>query len=241
MASTAEGRRLTEAHRIAQARLGRQAVSLMGAAWRIIDPSDLDGTVEAWLRAAVPIIRAQRTSSTRLAAAYYRRFRVLEARTTSQFVPPLAERIGAERTIASLTATGPARVRAATARGATIAQASRAGLAGAAGAAQRLTLDAGRSTISQATAADPRALGWARALSGNACPFCQMLASRGPAYSEESVAFEAHDRCSCGAEPVYSTDAAWPPGSREARDLWDQATAGEQDPLNAFRRALADT
>lgn len=241
MASTAEGRRLTEAHRIAQARLGRQAVSLMGAAWRIIDPADLDGTVEAWLRAAVPIVRAQHSGSARLAAAYYRRFRALEARTTSQFLPPLAERVSVERTIASLTTTGPARVRAATARGATIAQASRAGLVGAAGAAQRLILDAGRNTIAQATTADPRALGWARALSGNACAFCQMLASRGPAYSEESVAFEAHDRCSCGAEPVYSTDAAWPPGSREARDLWDQAAVGEQDPLNAFRRALADT
>lgn len=241
MASTAEGRRLTEAHRIAQARLGRQTVSLMGAAWRIIDPADLDRTVEAWLRTAVPVVRAQRTGSARLAAAYYQRFRALEARTTSQFVPQPAGRIAAERAAASLTATGPARVRAATARGANIVQAGRAGLAGVAGAAQRLTLDAGRSTISQATSADPRALGWARALSGNACAFCQMLASRGPAYSEEAVAFEAHDRCSCGAEPVYSTDAAWPPGSREARDLWNQATSGEQDPLNAFRRALADT
>lgn len=241
MAATAEARRLTEAHRLAQNRLGQQTVRLMAPAWRTIDPADLDRTVAAWLRTTTPLIRAQRATSARLAASYYTRFRQLEARTTGRFVAPVVESIPTERVLATLTATGPARVKAATGRGLTIAQADRLGFTGAAGAAQRLVLDAGRTTITTAIDADPQALGYARVASGDGCSFCLMLASRGPVYGEASADFEAHDRCSCGAEPVYSEDAPWPPGSREARDRWNEATQGLSgtDALNAFRRSLA--
>lgn len=244
MAATAQARRLTEAHRVAQARLGQQTVRLLASSWRLLDPADLDGTVEAWLRATGPLIRAQRTTSARLAADYYTRYRILEARTTSRFVPTLADALSAEQLIASLTATGPARVKSATGKGLSLAAASDLGLAGAAGAAQRLALDAGRTTITGTIADDPRALGWARAASANACAFCLMVASRGHVYTSEATAgFEPHDRCSCVPEPFYDDDAPLPAGSDEARQQWDEATAGltGSDALNAFRRSLAGT
>jgi hypothetical protein len=40
--------------------------------------------------------------------------------------------------------------------------------------------------------------------SGNACDFCSMLADRGAVYGEASAEFEAHDHCSCSAQPVYA-------------------------------------
>lgn len=242
MASTAEAGRLTEAHRLAQARLGAQTAAQILSTWRLVDPAALDATVEAWLRVAVPIIGAQRTTSARLAANYLTAFRALElGRSARPIVARLAEDLDARQAATSLTVTGPARVKAATGRGVALATASTLGQTGSARSSMRLALDGGRSTISATVAADPQALGWARATSGSPCAFCAMLASRGPAYSEETVAFEAHDGCSCGAEPVYHRDADWPAGARDLRDLWDAHTRGEEDQLNAFRRALAGT
>lgn len=238
MASAPEAARLTEAHRLAQARLGATTARQTLATWRILDPTDLDGTVTAWLRVAVPLVRSNRTASANLAAAYYRRFRAIEAPAAPPFTPLPAPALPAEQAITSLTVTGPVRLRSAMARGAALADATQLAQATSARAAMRLALDGGRRTVIDAVAGDQNAIGYARATSGDPCYFCAMLASRGPVYSEESADFEAHDSCACGAEPVYDLDSGWPPGSRDYRDLWDQAARGEQDSINAFRRAL---
>lgn len=238
MAATAAGVRLTEAHRLAQHELGIQTVRQITTSWRLVDPRNLDDTVEAWLRAAVPAIRSQKAASARLAALYLRTYRSVEL-GPGRFVPALADSLDVRQAITSLTVTGPVKVKQATAHGIPLAQAGALGRDGAARAAMRLALAGGRATIVDSVRADSQALGWARATSGQPCHFCAALASRGPAYSEESVGFEAHDGCSCTAEPVYSADADWPSGSRRYREIWDEATRGEPDQLNAFRRALA--
>ena len=71
------------------------------------------------------------------------------------------------------------------------------------GAAQKYALQPGRDTVRQSAIADPGSAGWARVTSGNACEFCEMLAGRGAVYSEESIDFDAHDRCLCAAVPVW--------------------------------------
>jgi len=239
MAATAAGAALTESHRLAQARLGRSVVRQMAGLWSLIDPADLDATVERWLRLAVPVVERNHDQSARLAAAYLRTFRTIEAPDLPPLqLPPPPTFVPAQATT-SLTVTGPVTVRASTAAGAAIQAASDAGLAQSAAAAMRLTLNGGRDTIVGAVNADPAAQGWARATSGDPCAFCAALASRGPAYSEDSVGFEAHDGCSCTAEPVYDADADWPAGAREFRDLWNEVTRGEPDQMAAFRRALA--
>lgn len=239
MAGTAQAARLTEAHRLAQQQLGIQTVRQMAASWRLVDPANLDATVEAWLRAAVPMIRSQKAASARLAALYLRTYRTLELGAARPIVPALADSLDARQALTSLHVTGPVKVKQAMARGVPLAQAAALGRDGAARAAMRLALDGGRSTIVDTVRADSQAHGWARATSGDPCHFCAALASRGPAYSQESVAFEAHDGCSCTAEPVYDLDGDWPSGSQRYRELWDESTRGETDQLNAFRRALA--
>jgi len=232
MALTAEGRRLTEAHRLAQARIGARTVRQMLAAWSLLDAQDLDRTIARWLRVVLPLIGAQRLTSTQLAASYLVGFRAIEL-GPGTFAPRLAGGANAKALITSLTVTGPVSVKMARARGETLERAFGLGQSMSARAGLRFALDGGRETLLESVRADSRALGWARATSGKACAFCLMLASRGPVYSEETVDFAAHDGCSCTPEPAYSLDAEWPPGAKEARELWDETGS-----LSDFRREI---
>lgn len=108
--------------------------------------------------------------------------------------------------VASLTATGPAKVREELERLESREDAGRGRLddtdfladlndamtnAGvtSAGAADREALRGGRDLISQASRADRRVRGWARVTDGGPCAFCAMLASRGAIYRSEAEAF----------------------------------------------------
>lgn len=237
MAATAEAARLSEAHRLAQVRLGAQTVRQIRTAWRLLDPTDLDGTTGRWLRVALPIVQANHGISARLAADYIVAFKTLEV--GSGTTPILSRAADSRAVAASLVVTGPASMKAGMTRGEPLARVIDIAEARSARAAMRHSLDGGRGTLFATVEADADALGWARTTSGNPCAFCAMLASRGPVYSKRSVDFQAHDGCHCTAEPVYRRDADWPSGSRQYRELWDEVTAGERDQLNAFRRAFA--
>lgn len=242
MAATAEAARLTEAHRLAQASLGDEVVSQLLAAWQLVDVSRLDDTIGPWLQIVLPILQGQRASSATLAATYLSTFRSLElGDSVPGFSPVLAGPAPVEQLTTSLIVTGPAYLKSAMTRGVPLAKAAEAAAAQTAAAGMRHALDGGRTTITGSIDADRRALGWARTTSAKPCAFCAMVASRGPIYKgRASAAFRPHDACHCQPEPVYHRDAAWPPGSREFRDLWDQEAQGlpSGDALNAFRRAL---
>lgn len=243
MAATAAGARLTEAHRQAQARLGAQTVRAMRQLFPLLDPEDLDGSFERWVASALTVVRAQRATSARLAANYLSLFRRLELGGTvdDRFVPVLEERPVVEAVTTSLLVTGVVRIRSALGRHVAFDRAVNTAEASSAAAAMRHVLNGGRDTIASSVAADRRALGWARAASGRACGFCAMLASRGPVYSDDTVSFEAHDHCSCTAEPVYHEGATWPAGSQRYAELWQESTRGlgGAEARNAFRLALA--
>ena len=74
MARTAEGRRLTQEHKLAQIRLGGAAAALTAANARRLDPNDLDGTEARWMAAQVAIVETLRTQSQKLAEDYLRAF-----------------------------------------------------------------------------------------------------------------------------------------------------------------------
>ncbi|GAB3209794.1 hypothetical protein GCM10027294_25610 [Marinactinospora endophytica] len=105
--------------------------------------------------------------------------------------------------------------------------------------AERHARDAGRQAMVDAARHDPRALGYARRLTGDySCAFCTMLASRGPVYRSADAALirhegrgrnarptgePFHDNCDCEVVPVFDRDD-W-----EGRDqylelsrLWDE-------------------
>lgn len=244
MASTVEASRLSEAHRVAQARLGVTTVRQMLAVWPLLDPSDLDGTFPRWLVAVRPIIGRQRDVSSRLAANFYTTFRTLELGAGVEPVTPELATMVEPGTIAtSMLVTGPASIRSALARGVQFETAVQTAQANTARSAARHAMNGGRETVMQTMAADARSLGYARTTSGRACAFCALLASRGPVYSKDTVDFRAHDGCFCGVEPVYRelSREAWPGDSVKYREIYDQVAKGlpPKEAQAAFRKALA--
>ena len=194
--------RLTEAHRLAQARIGAQPATQMRAVWNLLDVEDLGATTPTWLQAAVPLVRAQHRQSAVLAADYLRVFRATQLGTLDGPTPTLAV-FDPRRVATSLTVTGPVALKSAMSRGMALTQATDIAQARMAAASLRQALDGGRETIATTVASDPEAVGYARVTSGRACEFCSMLADRGAVYSDDTVHFEAHDGCSCSAEPAY--------------------------------------
>lgn len=238
-----EAARLTEAHRLAQSKVGARTVQQMLAAWPLLDLDDLDGTFERWLRVVLPLVQVNRRTSAALAANYLMTFRVLELGVDAPPAPPvLAPAAPAEAVTTSMLVTGPAAIRAALARKVPVQRAMATAASTSSRSAMRHVLNGGRETIDRSVADDQSALGWARATSAKACHFCAMLAARGPVYSETTVGFHAHDGCSCSAEPVYRRDAGWPAGSRRYQELWTESTRGLSGDAarNAFRLALAE-
>lgn len=193
---------LTAAHRQTQIRLGATIVAQLGSAWPLLDPEDLDGTFDRWLTVVKPIVAAGRAMSTTLAGAYMQALR--RQAQLGSFPPVPAGPIDDAAFTTSMLVTGPVSIKAATARMVPVAKANDVAQARSSAAGMRMSLDAGRETIVATVKADPHARGWQRIVSGNACQFCQMLGDRGAVYGENSADFQAHDGCSCTAEPVYT-------------------------------------
>ncbi|HMA26072.1 MAG: hypothetical protein ACM33U_09150 [Solirubrobacterales bacterium] len=233
MARTAEGRLLTEQHRVLQLRLRAQALLALQAIWRGVSPEDLAATIGPFATAAGLLVLARRRDSAALAGRYFREFRRVEG------VPGSFE-IAADQPPGAELATGLVRGAAlsgiinARRAGQSPQAAAANGFVKAAGAASQLVLGGGRRTILDAIDADREAQGWQRVPSGKACAFCSMLVSRGATYkSEASAGFRGHDHCACGAEPFYEGSQPLP-GAERLRALWN-----ETGDLNSFRKALA--
>jgi hypothetical protein len=241
VATSELAQRATQAHRVAQTRIGAQASLRAVRLWRLVDLEDLSDSVPAWLDTMRVVVADGHRRSSALARRYFLQLRVLE---TGRALPGVLPEVTLETAAvdAGLAINGPGTTQRALRRGEQMARALQLGQVQSAREAARFVLDGGRRTISEAVAADREALGYSRVASGAACAFCAMLASRGPVYSEETVHFDTHKGCSCSAEPVWSTDTGWPEGSEHYRDVWDEATAGHsgRDAINAFRRALGN-
>lgn len=110
--------------------------------------------------------------------------------------------------------------------------------------AERHARDAGREAIVDAARHDPAALGYARrALSGNPCAFCLMLASRGAVYRNASAALlrdgedePYHDGCSCVVVPVFNR-TTWP--GRDEADRLEAEWRQSGGTLAEWRRHLS--
>lgn len=112
---------------------------------------------------------------------------------------------------------------------------------------------AGREAVTDTADSAGERIGWARVLTGEEnCPWCAMLASRGPVYSSERAArFRGghaadtyHDHCDCEAILVRK-GRDWKGREEYERleDLWATSTAGlsGKDAAKAFAHAYAST
>lgn len=252
MATTTDGRRLTDTHRRLQARIALLTVRDLLGIWAILGPNpptqgrtERDvARLEAWLVAAEAIIERRRFQSITVATRYYDDFRTAEigARFTG-LGTVTAPSITTGQIRTGLMVRGPREWERALGRGMDPFAASRFAAIQAAREASRQVLDGGRGQIVEATRRDTAVTAWFRSTrSGNPCAFCAMLAGRGPVYgSAHTAAFEAHANCLCQPEPFFGPNpkdrSNWSDTARLARQVYDESTQGERDPLNAFRRA----
>jgi hypothetical protein len=245
MAATLEGRALTEAHRLLQARISARTVEKLIEVWSLLDPTSIDRTASAWLARSLQVVAQQHKLSSQAAAAYQRQFRAVELGRRPQAVGVAADPLNLQQIATSLTTQGPYRLRKLTANGTPIAEAVATSSHTSAAAGTRHSLNGGRSLIDNATGADPDAIGARRVCSAGCCAFCAMLAAR--SYSGLSAEhFKAHDNCHCQPETAYS--AGPQDATRQAREfaaLYSEAQEdrrpGTKNPgLNAFRRALTE-
>lgn len=241
MARTPEGQALTEQYRLQQ--LGIRAVALkdllrLWPAWNVDNP----GSYDSMAAAVVLLMQARAKDSAALAARYYDLFRAVELGTLAAGAvsrAALAAPAPVEQIRTSVDATAKAGVYRALGKGYGRERALRQGFVNLSGAVGRHVLNGGRQTIENAVKQDPRCLGWARVTDGDPCPFCAMLAARGPVYKDETVQFMAHDHCGCSAEPVYE-NSKWPGKGREFAALYKRVKAEKEpgeDMMAAFRRA----
>lgn len=238
MAVTAMGATLTAQHRLQQIAVRSAMLRNLQRLWPMFTPADWN-TFDDFSALAATLVQVGNQASAALAARYLVAFRVVEGQPDS--IPPVIAPpppVGVIRD--ELRATGLLGTLDALRAGKGLPAASGNGWVRVAGSATSLVLDGGRETIVETVAADPRVSYWQRVTGGDPCAFCAMLATRGAVYKESTVDFQAHDHCSCSAEPEYA-DSALPPASERFASLWYQSTAGlsGNDALNAFRQSLA--
>lgn len=132
-----------------------------------------------------------------------------------------------------------------------------------AAAGARTAMNGGRNATNQASARDPKVIGWVRqSTTGTPCYFCAMLISRRVLYKSAFTAgkgqrdvglppflgdgmFKFHDNCKCTAVEVYS-DADFKSHSKYAPnryygELWDKHIKGRysgSDAINEWRKLL---
>lgn len=206
MAATLAGAQLTAAHRSAQLALRAITLRQVLQVWPAFNPERAATSWPPVESALLAIIGERRTDSASLAAGYFEAFRTAEG--ISGTATPIVSAFDAEamvRAKTSLQVTGYVTTERLTAL--KHPDPARTALVRVSGAVTRHVLDGGRHTLLASLRTDRQTIGWARVVSGNACTFCTMLASRGAAYGQRSGDFQAHDHCACNLEPVYRRQA----------------------------------
>jgi hypothetical protein len=212
--------RLTDAHRVAQANLATDTVGKLTVVWKhLLKPANLNDYA-TYLDVMTGLIRANRTTSAQVAAAYYGASRALYV--DAPYDPTLFDAIPDEQIMTSLLVTGPVRVKTLIGNGESMETALNRALIASAGAATRHVANGGRETVRGNALADEWATGWRRVTDGNPCSFCAMLAGRGAVYKSATTATghhtagrsrkgnpshgddRYHDHCGCTVEAVFN-------------------------------------
>lgn len=240
MASTAEGERLSENHRLQQLALRALIMQQLLQIWPAFD---IDHILDSWppVRAALLVlVRQGHAASAALAAQYYAQLRALEAPASLGSLPVVNPQsiewltpalislevqgaIAAKRLVALRRPDAEAQV-----------------LVRVNGSVTRSVLNGGRDELWNHMHAEKRRVGYVRLTSSHPCSFCAIIASRGVEYaSKERAAFHAHDHCVCFAEPAFGGGRRLTGRNAEFRRLWNESTRGLEgdEAINAFRRA----
>lgn len=250
MATTPAGVQLTRAHHAAQLAVRAGSLENLVKLWKIVDPTDLSGTIETFAEAAALLAGQGFDRSAGVASRYYSLFRRVEGVPGAPPAAGPAPRPSAEALAGELRGASLKGIIVARRAGLTPDLAKARGLIRVVGALSKLVLTGGRRTLTDLTTRDPVAIGFGRVTSGDPCAFCRMLASRGAVYkTEKSADFESHDGCGCSAEPLFRggrppEQAAeyareWQAAQAQAKSDGTMSSGTANDALNNYRRYLA--
>lgn len=201
MAQTAAGTARSARHRLEQLAVRSALLRDLLRLWPLFEPTDF-ATWDRFVPAAAVLVRSRHRDSAGVALRYLADFRRLEG-VTAPLEPVLADPPPEAVTREALRATGLMGTLNARRAGLSLAAAAANGFVRVSGSATRLVLAGGRDTILSTLQDDTAKPGWQRVTGGRACDFCRMLAGRGAVYGAATVHFQAHDHCSCMAEPAY--------------------------------------
>lgn len=235
MALTAEGRELTEGHRLLQIGIAARATAVSKSLWRRLRVSDIDGSMASWMPAQLAAWKLFYEQSQDAAGEYITAYQAAEIGAASKIVK---QSFGVPEMRNAALLAGPVRVKMLIKKGMAADEAHSKAFTKFGGISSRQVLSGGRLAISQTGAGDQRAIGWRRVTDGNPCTFCAMLASRGPVYSrtttqgdierpsrEGGVKLLYHGHCGCTAEIVYGE---WKPTDAELLYIEEYEKAAQQ-------------
>lgn len=261
MAVTQEARRLTEAHRLAQAELSASTMRDAIALWPLLveNPQRNQAT---WLAAVLMLIRRNRSQSARYAVDYLRAFRTLELgpeqALSDRFEPLPAPEVPdlVQKWVDSAISTGPAAL-AERAKKLSLERVPANSLAMRnirdthARTLQMHVVNGGRDTIDDTIRRDKRVLGYMRVTDGDPCHWCAMLLSRGPVFGKDSFdesderffgpgSAKVHAGCGCSLRPIYRLDDPGTGDWRRWEALWKQTGAKKSGAaaVKEFRHAV---
>lgn len=188
MATTLE-RRAGIQHRRQQLRLTAVTLAELRALFPILDPTNLDDTVEPWIGATIATVERNHARSVALASTYL---------SVVDTAPTIAlPEVSRDAVATSLRVTGPVRIEKTIRLGAPLEQYLSVVERETARAAARHASNGARDLITRHVNSRTN-LRWRRLTSSKACDFCVMLAGRGAVYhSRETGGFRAHDGCAC--------------------------------------------
>lgn len=255
---------LTESARVAQVRRAEAVAAAVAAYYRskvnVEDPSSID----AWLALVIPRILAERRQAGRQGALFGDLLRRLEApnvRDDFRYDPSRAE-LDASVVISSLFATAISPVRSKMTKigdldappetkQQLIAQANTDAVTMLTGAVERHVQNGARQVLFEGQKEDKVALGYVRVTKADPCYFCQMLASRGLVYGDDSFdesdarftgsgTVKVHDNCHCALKPAYTRNDPFLEQSKKFEALWREAgnAGGGRSQINAFRKLV---
>lgn len=275
MARTRQGEDLTESHRLAQAYLAASVVgSIRDLFMDNIDLEDIDGSTRGFIRKALPLILRNRDASRRMATTYLRRFRDVELRALMDHEHLRAEasvdlgevarwdsaediELGdvddyldhPQDVAAELYAAGAHVAKQDVKKGRTPAKIRERAANSVAAQAMKQVSDGARAPIRrEVERGNHGAGGYFRVVDADPCPFCAMLAARGPVYSAKSFQdsnglfsgdgqFKVHAGCGCSMEPIFGRGGSpVPETNKRLADEWARIASGRNDPWNTWRR-----
>lgn len=233
VALTADGKGLTEAHKLAQVEVGARAAGDVEDMWGSLNVERPD----PWIAATAAALSARKDQSVLLAGTYLAEYTAVEDPGYS--IDVVSPSRGGTRLL-TVAAMAPVEMRKLLDAGVDPGVASREVERRFKEIVAAEAMRTGRWTVQDSAGRSERAVGWRRVTDGNPCAFCAMLASRGPVYTVSTAPLTQfgdryHKGCGCTAEPVYGK---WIPSPDEMQFISSyERAAREADAADEARIA----